>query len=64
MGFFVLEFYTPEEFFLGHKPVKFDWGSVDPLEIIKKHQNLKQQKEYHSTVKKNYFFKNIFNFFV
>ncbi|RNA23553.1 bifunctional polynucleotide phosphatase kinase-like [Brachionus plicatilis] len=45
-----LKFYTPEEFFLNHRPVKFEWGSVDPLEVIKKYKNSKQDKEYHSTV--------------
>ena len=51
MIFFKIEFYTPEEFFLGHKPVKFEWGSIDPLEVLKKHENKPTEtKTYHSTV--------------
>jgi hypothetical protein len=54
--FFKIEFNTPEEFFLGHKPVKFEWGSIDPLEILKKHENKPAEtKTYHSTVS-NFFF--------
>ncbi|CAF0732418.1 unnamed protein product [Brachionus calyciflorus] len=44
-----LKFYTPEEFFLKHKAVKFEWGSVDPLEVLKKHEKCESdEKEYHS----------------
>ena len=32
-----LKFFTPEELFLNQKPVAFDWGSVDPIQILKKH---------------------------
>ena len=53
------EFYTPEEYFLKHKPVKFEWGSIDPSEILKKSGSKSSQiKEYHSNVrnsKKNFF---------
>ena len=30
------EFQTPEEFFLGKAPVKFQWLSADPQKILKK----------------------------
>ena len=49
------EFYTPEEFFLKHKAVKFEWGSIDPNEFLEKHATSKngteEKKKYHSDVK-------------
>jgi hypothetical protein len=47
-----LEFYTPEEYFLEHNPAPFEWGSINPLEILKKFDdNTKnKQNKYHKTV--------------
>ena len=44
------EFATPEEFFLGESPVKFDWMSVDPSSIMKSEDASAKKKEYHSKV--------------
>ena len=43
---------TPEEFFLKQKKVSFDWGSIDPSEVLKKFdKNVdKKEKEYHAKV--------------
>lgn len=30
-----LRFLTPEEFFLGASPAKFDWGSIDPAALLR-----------------------------
>ncbi|KAJ8306571.1 hypothetical protein KUTeg_017116 [Tegillarca granosa] len=41
-----IDFQTPEEFFLGEKPVPFTWGSVDPNTFLSPSKKTKQQ--YHS----------------
>jgi len=44
-----LNFLTPEEFFLNQKKVSFDWGSIDPSEVLKTFKNIdKKEKEYHA----------------
>ena len=35
---------------MGHKPVKFEWGSIDPDEILKKYEKKSTPKTYHNTV--------------
>lgn len=42
-----LTFHTPEECFLSHKKVKFEWGSVDPNEVLKKASTLTLPAKYH-----------------
>lgn len=42
-----LKFQTPEEFFLGEKPVAFTWGTLDPNEYLLKAAKPKKT-EYHS----------------
>lgn len=49
---FQKEFYTPEEFFLNHKAVKYEWGSIDPNEILKKNAAKNDEpKTYYIKVK-------------
>ena len=48
-------FHTPEEFFLKQKPASFEWGSLDPLLVLKKHDRAAaassghKNSNYHST---------------
>lgn len=42
-----IEFKTPEEFFLGEKPAKFEWLSMDPQKFLNKASST-EKKEYHS----------------
>lgn len=45
---YFIAFKTPEEFFLGHKPVKqFEWGSYNPSNISQTPNN---EKTYHKEV--------------
>jgi len=43
-----VEFQTPEEFFLGESPVKFEWRSLDPIPYV--HKTTGGKQEYHSKV--------------
>ena len=45
----ILEFYTPEEYFLKQKPATFEWGSIDPSEVLKKHPKSTTPETYHKT---------------
>lgn len=47
MPLFSIEFHTPEEFFLNQKVAAFEWRSIDPLEVLKKHKANDQPTEYH-----------------
>ena len=48
---FYKEFHTPEEYFMGYKVASFEWGSIDPNEVIKKHESkTKSSSQYHSSV--------------
>ena len=51
MCFCFVEFQTPEEFFLGEAPAKFNWLTVDPSSIMAK-AGATAKKEYHSKVRK------------
>ncbi len=45
------EFYTPEELFLNQKAVQFEWGSINPVEVLNKHKPSDSEGEkYHSDV--------------
>lgn len=50
MPLFSIEFHTPEEFFLSQKVAAFEWRSIDPLEVLKKHKANDQPTEYHKKV--------------
>jgi bifunctional polynucleotide phosphatase/kinase len=44
-----LKFYTPEEFFLNHKPIsKFEWGSINPKEFLDGLKPPTEQKHYYT----------------
>lgn len=43
-----VKFETPEEFFLGESPVKFDWMSIDPSGALKSEDDSVKKREYHS----------------
>ena len=54
---FAANFHTPEEFFLGEKVAPFNWGSVDPAEVLKKGEEDKEKLEkqaFHSEVKETH----------
>ncbi|XP_072032231.1 bifunctional polynucleotide phosphatase/kinase-like isoform X2 [Amphiura filiformis] len=42
-----IQFYTPEEFFLGENPVAFDWGTCDPNKILQEAKS-DMNDTYHS----------------
>ncbi|XP_077981308.1 bifunctional polynucleotide phosphatase/kinase-like [Glandiceps talaboti] len=43
-----LKFYTPEEYFLGEEPTKFEWRSVNPINELKKAKDKTPEGSYHS----------------
>lgn len=51
MPLFSKEFHTPEEFFLNQKVAEFEWRSIDPIEVLKKHKANDQPTEYHKKVR-------------
>ena len=45
------EFHTPEEFFFSEKLAPFEWGSINPNDILKSHTDSKNDnKTYHDSV--------------
>ncbi|XP_070194979.1 bifunctional polynucleotide phosphatase/kinase-like isoform X2 [Littorina saxatilis] len=42
-----ISFYTPEEFFLGEKPAKFEWRSIDPKNYVTGAAKPAAKQEYH-----------------
>ncbi|XP_791366.2 bifunctional polynucleotide phosphatase/kinase [Strongylocentrotus purpuratus] len=47
-----VQFYTPEEFFLGEKPAPFEWHSCDPVQALKDGEGRGSLKQYHQKDKK------------
>ncbi|ESO88114.1 hypothetical protein LOTGIDRAFT_126696 [Lottia gigantea] len=41
-----IEFHTPDEFFLGEKPAKFDWGSLNAVDYLKTNPICTEKKVY------------------
>ena len=46
----IADFKTPEEYFLGEKPAKFEWGSMNPTEFLKSATARDKTIKYHSAV--------------
>ncbi|XP_071505647.1 uncharacterized protein F21D5.5-like [Diadema antillarum] len=46
-----VQFYTPEELFLGEKAVPFDWHSCDPKKALEEAKNKKPASDYHKKSK-------------
>lgn len=42
-----IPFQTPEEFFLGEKPVPFEWRSIDPVEFLAKAEKESKEETFH-----------------
>ncbi len=46
----LLDFKTPEEFFLDETPAKFEWKSIDPQKFLDG-ATKKDEESYHSEVR-------------